>query len=89
MVYITYTMATRDLPDIYALALGLGHIYIYQANPLWPWYNQEYIIIEEGGECLTAIDSPNAQRSDITQSSIATKGDKLRCYLDYRRCPLK
>ena len=35
-------MATRDLPDIYAralgpAALGLGHI--YQANPSWPWYN--------------------------------------------------
>ena len=31
VVYITYTMATRDSPDIYARALGLGHI--YQANP--------------------------------------------------------
>jgi len=35
-------MATRDLPDICAralgpAALGLGHI--YQANPSWPWYN--------------------------------------------------
>jgi len=34
-----YTMARRDLPDIYAralepAALGLGHI--YQANPNWP-----------------------------------------------------
>jgi len=37
VVYITYTMATRDSPDIYARALGLGHI--YQANPSWPWYN--------------------------------------------------
>ena len=26
VVYITYTMATLDLPDIYACALGLGHI---------------------------------------------------------------
>jgi len=41
VVYITYTM---DLPyiyalahEIYALALGLGHI--YQANPSWLWYN--------------------------------------------------
>jgi len=37
----SYTMAMRDLPDIYAralgpAALGLGHI--YQANPEWPWY---------------------------------------------------
>ena len=42
VVYITYTMATWDSPDIYAralgpVALGLGHI--NQANPLWPWYN--------------------------------------------------
>jgi len=41
-VYITYTMATWDLPDLYALALRpaafrLGHI--YQANPPWSWYN--------------------------------------------------
>ena len=28
-------MATQDLPDIYTHALG----HIYQANPLWPWYN--------------------------------------------------
>jgi len=37
----SYTMARRDLPDIYAhalgpAALGLGHI--YQANPDWTWY---------------------------------------------------
>ena len=37
----SYTMATRDLPDIYAralgpAALGLGHI--YQVNHEWPWY---------------------------------------------------
>jgi len=31
MYYITYTMASLDLPDIYALARGHGHI--YQANP--------------------------------------------------------
>ena len=47
VVYITYTMATRDSPDIYAralgpVALGLGHI--YQANPSWPCYNY-YIIM--------------------------------------------
>ena len=29
MVYITYNMGTRDLPDIYARTLGLG-IYIRQ-----------------------------------------------------------
>ena len=41
VVYITYTMATRDLPDIYALARGAaqGRGHIYQANPSWPWYN--------------------------------------------------
>jgi len=41
-------MATRDSPDIYALARGpqargCGHI--YQANPSWPWYNY-YICTE-------------------------------------------
>ena len=40
-LFNSYTMATRDLPDIYAqargpLAQGRGHI--YQANPEWPWY---------------------------------------------------
>jgi len=29
-IYITYTMATRDSPDIYAHALGLGYIYVRQ-----------------------------------------------------------
>ena len=46
VVYITYTMATRDSPDIYALARGpqaRGRGHIYQANPSWPWYNY-YII---------------------------------------------
>jgi len=33
VVYITYTMASQDSPDIYALARGP------QANPSWPWYN--------------------------------------------------
>ena len=47
VVYITYNMGNRDLPDIYAhalgpAALGLGHI--YQANPSCPCYNL-YIII--------------------------------------------
>ena len=28
VVYITYNMGSRDLPDIYAHALGLGYIYI-------------------------------------------------------------
>ena len=42
VVYITYNMGNRDLPDIYAhalgpAALGLGHI--YQANPSCPCYN--------------------------------------------------
>ena len=41
-MYITYNMGNRDLPDIYAhalgpAALGLGHI--YQANPSCPCYN--------------------------------------------------
>jgi len=42
VVYITYNMATWDLPDVYALALwpaALGLAYTYQANPSWPWYN--------------------------------------------------
>ena len=42
MEYISYNMGTRDFPDIYARALGLGHI--YQANPSCPWYNY-YIYI--------------------------------------------
>ena len=42
VIYITYNMGNRDLPDIYAhalrpAALGLGHI--YQANPSCPCYN--------------------------------------------------
>ena len=44
MVYITYNMGNRDLPDIYnyahtlgPAALGLEHI--YQANPSCPCYN--------------------------------------------------
>ena len=37
VVYNTYNMCTQDLPDIYARALGLGHI--YQANPLCPCHN--------------------------------------------------
>ena len=41
VVCITYTMATRDLPDIYALARGPQHgiTNTYQANSSWPWYN--------------------------------------------------
>ena len=47
VVYITYNMGNRDLPDIYAhalrpAALGLGHI--YQANPSCPCYNL-YILL--------------------------------------------
>ena len=42
VVHITYNMGNRDLPDIYAhalgpAALGLGHI--NQANPSCPCYN--------------------------------------------------
>ena len=37
VVYITYNMGNQDLPDIYAHALGLEHI--YQANPSCPCYN--------------------------------------------------
>ena len=36
VVYITYNMGNRDLPDIYALARGP---HIYQANPSCPCYN--------------------------------------------------
>ena len=48
VVYITYKMGNRDLPDIYAhalgpAALGLGHI--YQANPSCPCYNLYIIYI--------------------------------------------
>ena len=48
VVYITYNMGNRDLPDIYAhalgpAALGLGHI--YQANPSCPCYNLYIIIV--------------------------------------------
>ena len=42
VVYITYNMGNRDLPDIYTLALGpaaLGLRCIYQANPYCPCYN--------------------------------------------------
>ena len=53
MVYTTYNMGKRDLPVIYACALGLGHIYqanpswaqayIYQANPPCPCYYNLHI----------------------------------------------
>ena len=36
VVYITYNIGNRGLPDTYAHALGLG--YIYQANPSCPCY---------------------------------------------------
>ena len=42
VVYITYNMGNRDLPDIYTLALGPAALrlrYIYQANPSCPCYN--------------------------------------------------
>ena len=41
MTFNSYTMATRDLPDIYAQAQGpqaRGRGHIYQENPEWPWY---------------------------------------------------
>jgi len=34
----SYTMATRDLPDIYALPKARGRRHIYQVNSKWPWY---------------------------------------------------
>ena len=40
-LFNSYTMATWDLPDIYAQARGpqaRGRGHIYQANPEWPWY---------------------------------------------------
>jgi len=40
--YIAYNMGNRDLPDIYAIALGPAALrlgYIYQANPSFPCYN--------------------------------------------------
>ena len=48
VVYITYNMGNRDLPDIYAhalgpAALGLGHI--YQANPSCPCYNLYLLLL--------------------------------------------
>ena len=42
VVYITYNMSNRDLPDIYTLALGPAAFVlrcIYQANPSCPCYN--------------------------------------------------
>ena len=43
MQYISYNTAGRDLPDIYALALGrcapLGVVRIYLANPSLLCYN--------------------------------------------------
>jgi len=34
MYFLSYTMATRDLLDVYAQARGRRHE--YQANPSWP-----------------------------------------------------
>jgi len=42
VVYITYNIGKRDLPDIYTLALGpvaLMLRHIYQATPSCPCYN--------------------------------------------------
>jgi len=33
----SYTMATRDLPDVHSQARGHGHI--YRGKYEWPWYN--------------------------------------------------
>ena len=47
VTHISYTMSTRALPDIYALALGpvaLMFVCIYQAKHECPWYNY-YIYI--------------------------------------------
>ena len=48
----------------------LTHLFKYSR------YYQEYIIIGWEGECLTSVDTPKSLRSDLTQSFIATKGDK-------------
>ena len=68
VVYITYNMGNRDLPDIYAhalgpAALGLGHI--YQVNPSCPCYNlyiyiyiYVYIFVSQcvgGSKSLTGV----------------------------------
>jgi len=49
VVYITYTMANQDLPDIYAHALGpRARVYtVYQANPSWPCHNYYIYLIHE------------------------------------------
>ena len=55
MVFITYTTATRDLPDIYAHTIGLCHM--YQANPTWPYY-YHYCIHTGNCICLDYIIEP-------------------------------
>ena len=65
-LFNSYTMATRDLPDIYAQAQGsqvreCGNI--YQANPEWPWHKSyiplwyaHLLIIGEGRQtCIHHI----------------------------------
>ena len=46
----SYTMAMRDLPDIYARALGpqaRGRRHIYQATLEWPWQGKQLKIIHD------------------------------------------
>ena len=56
--YISYNVGTQDFPDIYARALGLGHI--YQANPSWPCYNY-YIYTVRAIKKLTFRTLPYSQ----------------------------
>ena len=39
VIYITYNMGNRDLPDVYAHALRPAALRLYQANPSCPCYN--------------------------------------------------
>ena len=78
MVYITYNMGTRDLPDIYARALGLGHI--YQANPSCPCYNYYIYIVpyELSAECII-----------VRLSAYSILDDNRKSPIDCGKCHVK
>ena len=76
-------MGNRDLPDIYAHALGpaaLGLGYIYQANPDCPCYNLIYI---------TKVHNTSNKSTEICKPTISATlhllGYKYICAMIYSR----
>ena len=77
VVYITYTMATRDLPDIYALARG-PQWYNYYINGAGPEVAR--IMTEHKQYAIMAQKVANPLRHEQHPS---TQGFQKRCILTY------